>query len=138
MQHSPARGEIENTLNRYALGYDEGDLDLVADTLTEGAALSMRVGGGELVGPFEGRETILELFRETAKSQEGQQRRHITSNVLVDVHDGSATSLSYVTIFAAADGGLRAVSTGKYEDELVRTDGGWRFTHRHLVLDLPY
>lgn len=138
MQPCLARHEIENTLNRYALGYDDGDLALVEDTFTPDAVLSMRVAGGDLAGPFEGRDAIMELFRSSAASQQGQQRRHITSNVIVDAEGDRAHSTAYVTIFTAANGSLEAVSTGKYEDELVRTSSGWKFTKRHIALDLPY
>lgn len=138
MQSSQVRGEIEDTLNRYSLGYDEGDLSLVETTLAPDAALSMRVADGELVGPFEGREAIMELFRKTAQSQQDQQRRHVTSNLIVDTDGDRATSTAYVTIFAAASGTLTAVSTGKYEDELLRTRDGWKFTKRHIALDVPY
>lgn len=138
MQSSLVRNEIENTINLYALGYDDGDMALVENTLTPDAVLSMRVADGDLVGPFEGRQAIMELFRSASHSQQDQQRRHVTSNIIIDAEDDWARSVAYVTIFAAANGTVTAVSTGKYVDELVRTPQGWKFRKRHIALDLPY
>lgn len=131
------RTGIENTMYRYALGYDDGDLELVGRCFTEDAVLTLRVQGGELAGPFTGRAAILAMMGEHARSQQ-DQRRHVSSNVLIE-HDGDiAHCVSYLTIFSACEGALTALSTGKYEDELVRTADGWRFTRRHIELDLPY
>ena len=132
-----ARDEIENTLHRYALGLDDGDLTLVEGTFTPDAVLTLQVAGGEVTGPFQGREAILGMMRDAAHSQD-DQRRHVTSNVIVDVRGDDAESVSYLTIFSAQDGVLTALSTGKYEDKLVRTDAGWQLSQRHIALDLPY
>ncbi|MDR7303977.1 nuclear transport factor 2 family protein [Haloactinomyces albus] len=137
MTPASTRTEIENTLNRYALGYDDGDLAMVKDTFTPEAVLSLRVAGGDLIGPFEGRDAILTMMRDAAHSQ-NDQRRHVTSNIIIDADDDRATSMSYLTIFSAQNGTLTALSTGKYEDELVRTEGGWKLSKRHIALDLPY
>ncbi len=131
------RDAIENTLHRYAFGYDEGDWKLVESTFTADAQLSLRVTGGELAGPFTGRDAIIDMMDETAKTQP-DQRRHVTSNVVVDVDGDRATAWSYLTIFSAHDGTLTALSTGTYEDELVRAADGWRLSMRHIALDLPH
>lgn len=137
MSPSFVRHEIENTLNRYALGYDDGDLAMVKNTFTSEAVLTLRVADGALVGPFEGREAIVNMMREASHSQ-SDQRRHITTNVIIDVEGDRAESVSYLTIFSAQDGTLTALSMGKYEDELVHTEAGWKLSKRHITLDLPY
>jgi len=137
MTSSSARHEIENALHRYAIGYDDGNFSLVENSFTADAVLSMRIAGGELIGPFEGIEQIMKLMRDSAHSQD-DQRRHVTTNVIIDANDDSATSVSYLTIFSARGGSLTALSTGKYEDELVRTADGWKLSKRHIALDLPY
>lgn len=134
---SSAREQIESTLNRWALGYDDNDWSLVGDCFTDDAVFSMRIGDGEIIGPFEGREAILGMMREASHSQE-DQRRHVTSNLVVEQDGAKATSVAYLTLFSARDGTLTALSTGKYEDELVRTDAGWKLAKRHIALDLPY
>lgn len=132
-----AREQIEDTLNRWALGYDDNDWSLVADCFTDDAVFSMRIADGEIIGPFEGREVILDVMREASRSQE-DQRRHVTSNLVVEQDGATATSAAYLTLFSVRDGTLTALSTGKYEDELVRTDAGWKLAKRHIALDLPY
>lgn len=134
---SSVRDDIENTLNRWALGYDDNNWSLVADCFAEDAVFSMRIAGGELIGPFEGREAILAMMREASHSQE-DQRRHVTSNLVIEQDGAQATSVAYLTLFSAQDGTLSLLSTGKYQDELVRTDAGWKLAKRHIALDLPY
>lgn len=137
MSISSVRNEIENTLNRYALGYDDGDLAMVANTFTSDAVLTLRVADGDLAGPFEGRDAIVNMMREASHSQ-NDQRRHVTSNVIIGVDGDHVESTSYLTIFSAQDGKLTALSTGKYEDVLVHTESGWQLSKRHIALDLPH
>ena len=46
---------IHELLSRSAYGLDERDTDMLAATFAENANFSMRIGGGDLVGPFETR-----------------------------------------------------------------------------------
>lgn len=132
------RGEIENLLNRYALAYDENDMGEMAACFTEDAVLTMRVQDGDLVGPFEGRDEIVRLMKDSLASQ-NDQRRHVTTNMVVRESDATAAKVvSYLTLIAAQDGTSRLLSTARYDDELARVDGGWRFSRRHVALDLPY
>lgn len=134
---SSAREQIEKTLNRWALGYDDNDWSVVGDCFTDDAVFSMRIADGEIIGPFEGRDTILDMMREASRSQ-GDQRRHVTSNLVVEQDGAEATSVAYLTLFSARNGTLTPLATGKYQDELVHTDAGWKLAKRHIALDLPY
>ncbi|MGY1712094.1 nuclear transport factor 2 family protein [Geodermatophilus sp. SYSU D00758] len=134
-----ARGAIENVLNRYSIAYDENDMTEMADTFAEGAVLSMRIAGGDLIGPFEGKEAVMKLMTDSLAGQT-DQRRHVTTNVVLRKEtDDSAVVSSYLTLISVKDGTATLLSTARYEDELVReADGAWRFTKRHIELDLPY
>jgi uncharacterized protein (TIGR02246 family) len=134
-----ARGAIENVLNRYSIAYDDNDMAEMADTFAEDAVMSMRIAGGDLIGPFEGKAAVMKLMTDSLASQT-DQRRHVTTNMAVRKEtEDAATVNSYLTLISVEGGTATLLSTGKYEDELVReADGAWRFTKRHLELDLPY
>lgn len=132
------RNEIENALARYALAYDDGDMDGVEATFAEQAVFTIRIGDGELVGPLEGRDEIMGLFRGAHESQ-SDQRRHITTNLLVDeIDEKNVRTVSYLLITSVADGALTILTTGKYEDEWTKAGGEWVLAKRHIALDLPY
>ncbi|WP_329791575.1 nuclear transport factor 2 family protein [Lentzea sp. DG1S-22] len=132
------RHEIENTLHRWALGYDNQDAAMLTDCLTEDAELTMSVGGAPINGSFAGREAILELARATWHHQE-DRRRHVLSNVIVEhVGDGRAWTTSYLTIFSIRSGAVHPLSIGQHHDELTWQDGGWRISKRRTSFDLPY
>ena len=63
--------------------------------------------------------------------------RHFTINILSQIDGDRATSSSYVQLTTLADKGTRFVLTGRYEDDLKRIDGRWRFTRRKLHQDMP-
>lgn len=133
-----ARGDIENTFHRWALAYDENDPDTMEDCFTKDAVLTMTIGGGDLIGPFEGRDAIMTLMRDSLASQ-SDQRRHITTNIIIRSEDATtAVTESYLTLLAIENGALRVLSSGKYQDELANENGAWRLSKRHIALDLPY
>ena len=134
-----ARGDIENVLNRYSIAYDDNDMTEMADTFADKAVLTMRIGGGDLIGPFEGKEAVMKLMTDSLASQ-SDQRRHVTTNMAVRKEtDDAATVDSYLTLISIENGKATLLSTALYQDELVKeADGAWRFTKRHIELDLPY
>ncbi len=134
-----ARGDIENVLNRYSIAYDENDMTEMADTFADDAVLTMRIGDGDPIGPFEGKAAVMKLMTDSLASQ-SDQRRHVTTNLALRREDGTTAAVtSYLTLISVADGVARVLSTARYEDELrCEADGAWRFTKRHIQLDLPY
>jgi uncharacterized protein (TIGR02246 family) len=134
-----ARGALENVLNRYSIAYDDNDMAEMADTFTDDAVLTMRIADGDLIGPFEGKEAVMKLMTDSLASQ-NDQRRHVTTNMVVRKEtDDSAVVSSYLTLVQVKDGAAKVLSTARYDDELRREgDGAWRFTKRHIQLDLPY
>jgi hypothetical protein len=134
-----ARGDIENVLNRYSIAYDQNDMTEMADTFADSATLTMRIAGGDLIGPFEGKEAVMKLMTDSLASQT-DQRRHVTTNLAVRKETDDAASVeSYLTLVSVQDGKATLLSTALYQDELVKeADGAWRFTKRHIELDLPY
>ncbi|SEO53776.1 nuclear transport factor 2 family protein [Trujillonella endophytica] len=134
-----ARGDLENVLNRYSIAYDQNDMAEMADTFADSAVLTMRIGGGDLIGPFEGKEAVMKLMTDSLASQ-SDQRRHVTTNLAVRKETADSASVeSYLTLISIQDGKAVLLSTALYQDELVKeADGAWRFTKRHIELDLPY
>lgn len=122
-----ARAEIETTLYRYAQGFDEDDLDLLASCFTEDAEIDSGVG------EVSGRAAIRAAYQERrdARTAVGEQPRHVVTNVRIEL-DGEAAARSsayYALILTGADG-IRIASAGTYTDELVRTDAGWQIARR--------
>ncbi len=62
--------------------------------------------------------------------------RHIVQNMWVEGDGDTATMRAYLSNVVAGDE-PKAVQTGRYVDEAVRTDQGWRFSRRTLTLDGP-
>lgn len=134
----PDRGAIEDVLNRYAIAYDENDMTTIADCFTADAVMSLRVQDGDLVGPFEGRDAIVRLMRDSLAAQT-DQRRHIVTNAMIRAAGATAVSVdSYLTLISVEGKALTVLSTARYEDQLVREGDAWRFSKRHVQLDLPY
>ena len=130
---------ILNTLGKWAYGYDTPDMDAMRECFTKDAELTMTIAGGDLIGPFSGIDAVMKLFSDSLEGQ-NDQRRHLTVNTYVAEEGAdSATVRSVLTLLAIADGKLAVLSSGTYEDRMVReADGVWRIAKRHIALDLPY
>ena len=74
---------IHELLSRAAYAYDERDMKALEAGFAPEASMSLRIAGGDLIGPFEGRPAILELMR-NSMAQQSDVRRHVVSNIFFD------------------------------------------------------
>jgi hypothetical protein len=129
-----ARAEIENTLYRYAWGFDSGQLDLLESCFVADAELASSLGG------ISGRAAIREFFegRRQLRREAGEQSRHVTTNVLIEQETAdSAVVRSYFTVTAvkAAADGVEVQISGWYLDEFVVDEDQWRIRRRTMEVD---
>lgn len=132
------RDAIENLMGRYTHAFDLDRLHEMKACFTEDAVMTMQIADGDLIGPFEGADAIVQMMTDAHDGQD-DVRRHVVSNlVLSDVTETSARAVSYLTLLSIADGRVTLLSTGRYEDDLVNDGGQWSFAKRHVALDLPF
>jgi hypothetical protein len=126
-----------NALYRWALGYDERDIELMRSAFTDDARFVLHPPGGGAPLVFEGIEAVMKLFTDSLAAQT-DLRRHVTTNPLVErVGPRTVKVTSNLTLIVIDEGVLRVQSTGIYRDVLVRSRGTWRIRERDLTLDLP-
>jgi hypothetical protein len=129
---------IHELLARAAFGYDERDKPLLADCFANDASFTLRIAGGDLMGPFEGREAIMARMTSSMDSQ-NDVRRHVISNLFfAPTTDDQVDVVSYLTLLATEKGPSQTLSTGIYRDTVRQTNGQWRIEKRHLDLDSNY
>lgn len=127
------RTRIRELTARYNRCYDEGDAAAFAQLFTEDGV--MDVEGGFHV---EGRDGLTEMC---GRMPWGIM--HVTVDPIIEVDGDAATQWVTLLVLRRAgaegsDGPAPAstlTSTGRYTDELVRTEAGWRFKRRSVVLD---
>src|SRR5262249_54612193 len=61
--------------------------------------------------------------------------RHMTLNMLYEVHGERARGRATTVVTLATEGGYKILGDGLYEDELVKLNGAWRIAYRKLRTD---
>jgi uncharacterized protein (TIGR02246 family) len=119
------RFEIYELYARYAHCYDFGRADELAALFTADGSF-VRPGLDRL----QGREAIREYVAERTAAAPGCI--HQTGNIYLEGReDGSVRGHAYAVVMRLAPGDvLRCRNLGFYDDEIVSTDGGWRFARR--------
>ncbi|MFT6288460.1 MAG: hypothetical protein ACJA09_003222 [Alcanivorax sp.] len=128
---------IQTVLNRAAYGFDQRELEMLASCFADDAVMSVRIAGGEMMGPFQGRDGIMQMMNDTLAAQQ-DQRRHVISNIFCEAAGpDSFDVVSYLTLLSIDDRGLTTIGSGVYRDSVMKTEeNGWRLTKRHLELDV--
>jgi ketosteroid isomerase-like protein len=108
------RDEILQLAYRYNHAIDSGDAPGWADTFTPDGVFDV---AGQV---RSGREELIEF----ASSVHGY--RHVLVNPVIDVAGDAATLRGYFVVYS----GTALAGIGTYQDEVVRTPGGWRFAKR--------
>ena len=119
--------EIQQHYARYNTAIDTGDgKGFAACFVPQGVFDS---GMGDVI---EGREGIAGFADQTHSAMPGM--RHNVTNIVIE-GDGSHAQGSAFLIGYLTDGGYKVIVTGRYSDELTKTDDGWRFTKRIFKAD---
>jgi hypothetical protein len=109
------RFAMQDTLARYAWGYDEGDFDMLTGTFTENGTTSGKVANSEASwGPTTGSRAIADVLEAIRQ----QQTDLITST---------------------QNGVTKTLTSGWYHASMVKEDDGeWRMADLTALLDSPF
>ena len=119
--------EIQQHYARYNTAIDTGDGKGFGACFVPQGVFDSGMGG-----VIEGQEGIAAFADQTHSSMPGM--RHNVTNIVID-GDGSQARGSAFLIGYLTDGGYKVIVTGRYTDELAKTDDGWRFTKRTFKAD---
>lgn len=121
---SDDRQEISDVLVRYATGIDTRDWPLFRTVFTDDCELDY----GE-IGTWRGVDAVVEFM--TAAHEMAGYTLHRITNQAATVDGDTATARAYIDALIMSQDNTSGVSAaGFYDDELVRTDTGWRILRR--------
>lgn len=127
---------IEDLFVRYATALDNGEVETVVGCFTADAALESpaigRIQGSDAIRAFAGRFA--------AQREGGTQFRHMITNLAVEFAPGGARAraTAYLLVMISKNGQHRSLPPGRYECDLVKSDGHWRFARRVVFHDHDY
>ena len=122
------RFAIMDVMARYCRAIDLGRWDEFETLFTEDCRLDF----GAAMGAFEGPAGV-RRFVETMRGL-GLFMRHYTTNVILEGDGTRVRAEAYVLAMTGpADG--RLTTTGRYEDEWVKSGGRWMIRVRRALLD---
>jgi len=125
---------VHNLFVRYTCALDAGDAETVIDCFTEDATLV-----SPAVGEHTGRAAITAFAERFSRFQaSGSQLRHMITNLMVTVEGEHAHATCYLAVFLTKDGQSRLLAPGRYDCELRKADGQWRFRRRVVLHDHDY
>ncbi len=123
--------EIIQVANRYCFAIDAHDWD----TLRRGVFTTDAVCDfGSHLGTREGVDGIIEVIAGALTPLDGSQ--HLVGSHLVEVDGDTATCRCYLHgqhVRHDVEGDPHFIVALTYDDELVRTDDGWRIARRRLI-----
>lgn len=129
---------IAERVHLYGWGYDERDRDLLAGCFTEDGTWQGHVMGTDSVGPFVGRDAVVE-FLTAFWDEQSDQRRHIFTNVVVsDLTATSGVAHAYLLLTASTGGEMVPVTNGPYRLEMRKDAEVWRISRLAAGFDAPF
>jgi ketosteroid isomerase-like protein len=126
------RLEILDLLARYGHAYDSGDREALEQVFVEDAEFRIVGEVGRVPAAMNGREAIVAGLTGKWAAIRPEQRRHVATNLVVlEQTDATARAMSYLVLVSTSSGSPVVLSTGRYDDELVKgPDGRWRIRLR--------
>jgi uncharacterized protein (TIGR02246 family) len=132
IQRIEDRAEIEQLLLNYGRHLDARDFKAYSQLFARDGV--WQGGMGTVQGP-----AAIQTFMEKAIAGPNTAHNfHLLSNFVIDVQGDAATAWSRWQFVAPGPDGRPVVAqAGRYDDELVREDGRWKFKRRIAANDLP-
>jgi len=132
------RADFCERIARYCWAYDERRIDRLRDCFTPDAIWEGTVLGQVSIGPFEGRDAIVDWLSKFWPHQR-DQRRHMLLNTIVEEQTAvTATTLSYLLLMASTGEAVSVESMGFYRTTFCRQDLAWRISRLTAGFDKPF
>jgi len=126
--------EIRALLMEYRRALDEKDFRAYAALFARDGVFS--AGTMKATGPDE-IYALVEGMLGTLLTERSGDDFHLVANIAIEL-DGDRATSSSTWAYVLREGDTPVLTKlGRYEDELVREDGRWRFQHRHAPSDVP-
>jgi hypothetical protein len=119
--------EIEQLYATYNHAIDSGDAEAWAATFTADGTFQRFTGKDQLVG----------FIQQWKEKMNGANRRHWNTNLRILPSSDGATASVFLMLLDVGTKPVSIVSTGMYNDTLVKTAAGWRFKTRTVKGDAP-
>ena len=133
------RDAINDILADYAWANDAKDEGILKRIFAEDATFSLEIAGVEdKIGPFEGRDAIVDFIYPTVRDQTDQRRHAIVNARFVEDEDDRARVRAYLLLNVIDGGTLDVKSAGVYDVGFARSGDGWEIKSMHLALDAPF
>ena len=130
--------EVQQCVNRYCWGFDDRRLDILTECFTNDGTWEATVMGEVCIGPFVGREKVLEWLTRFWKYQR-DQRRHIFTNFIVDEYSGNeAVAYAYLQLVGSSDSASSFESAGFCRFDLRREGSRWAIRSLSAGFDSPF
>jgi 3-phenylpropionate/cinnamic acid dioxygenase small subunit len=127
MSERDDRQDIADLLVRYATGIDRRDWPLFRTVFTDDCELDYGV-----IGAWQGVDAATD-FMEQVHSLAGHTM-HRLSNLAITLDGDKAMARTYIDgLIMAADNTSGVNAIGFYDDEIVRTEDGWRIARRRYT-----
>jgi 3-phenylpropionate/cinnamic acid dioxygenase small subunit len=117
--------DISDVLVRYATGIDRHDWILFRTVFTDDCELDY----GE-IGSWNGVDAVTEFME---LSHAAVQTLHRMTNQAITVDGDKAEARTYVDMIMVGENMPGVNAIGYYDDEIVRTDDGWRIARRRFT-----
>jgi hypothetical protein len=121
---------VMNLFGKYAYGNDIRDLAMIEECFTDDVTFALQIAGGTELGPYEGRQAVMDFFRPSLESQT-DLRKHVTSNYWLKGDEAHA----YLSLIVTDNGATNIISAGIYECTVVEDGGELKFARMNLALD---
>jgi uncharacterized protein (TIGR02246 family) len=122
---------ISDLFVRYTTALDRGDVETIVDCFTPDGSLD-----SPAVGRHSGHAAIRAFAERFARFHErGAQLRHVISDLAVAIDGDHARATCYLLNILTRNGKSELLAPGRYECELVKSGGEWRFHRRVVILD---
>lgn len=113
--------EISDLIARYCMLFDDEDWVGLDGLWTDDAAFAVDDQA------FEGRQVLMDFLSHCLPP--GYRTKHMISRPLVELaHDGTTATARTDVVWIAAN--FENTIVGRYNDQLVKTDTGWKFRRR--------
>ena len=132
-----AATEICNLLYTYGRLVDAGDFEGVGRHFARA-----RITNDRDDGFVEGERAITAMFRRTTRiyPETGTPRtQHAFNNPILEIDEttGRATCHANFVVFQQTETlSLQPIIAGRYRDRFERVEGAWRYTEKHMIVDL--